>query len=278
MSANTWPRETASVTAWSTKRSKFWRSPSERDGISRFLAGFQHAQFAALLDAVVDMAPEAQKILRGGHQRADHHQPEQKEGQEIQRGMPRSSDEHSYGAYLENHLGLAEHGRFDGEAFGGGDVAQAKHGEFASDDDDHHPGGNQVHVHQGNESGGDEELVGDGVEQDAEGGDLQAAAREVAVGPIGRGGEQENGHAENFEVHVKAPQLDVGAAGQKYDDENGNEKNPQQRECIRKIHQGLALEKPHFALSNEPRLTIDLACAGVNGSKSARKRRETGTL
>jgi len=126
-----------------------------------------------------------------------------------------------------------------------------------------------VHVHERNKSGGDEELVGDGVEQDAEGGDLQAPACEVAIGPIGGGGEQENGYAENFEVHMEAPQLDVGAAGQKYDDKDGNEENPQQRECIGKIHQGLASEKPHFAVSNEPRLTIDLACARVNGSKGA---------
>jgi hypothetical protein len=38
------------------------------------------------------------------------------------------------------------------------------------------------------------------------------------------------------------------------------------------------LKKPHFARSNEPRLTIDLACAGVNGSKSTSGNQRVGTL
>jgi hypothetical protein len=37
-------------------------------------------------------------------------------------------------------------------------------------------------------------------------------------------------------------------------------------------------KKPHFAVSNEPRLTIDLAWAGVNGSKTAIETREVSTL
>src|SRR4029077_7172678 len=150
MPANILPRDTASVTDWRAKSSNAWRSLSERDGISSFLAGFHHAQFAPLLDAVVDMPPEAQEILRGGYQRADHHQPEQQQGQGLERGMPRSYDKPGYGADLQNHFGLAKHGGFDGEALGGGDVAQPEHGEFTADDNNHHPGGNEVHVHQGN--------------------------------------------------------------------------------------------------------------------------------
>src|SRR5579863_10632694 len=64
---------TASFTANRARSSRDLRSASERDGILRLLARFQHAQFAALLDTVVHLAPEAQEILRRGNQCAGHH-------------------------------------------------------------------------------------------------------------------------------------------------------------------------------------------------------------
>ncbi len=42
--------------------------------------------------------------------------------------------------------------------------------------------------------------------------EVQAAAREVAVGPIRGSREQENGHSKNLEVHGKAPEFNVGTA------------------------------------------------------------------
>src|SRR5260370_24833482 len=117
MFANIWPRETASVTAWRAKLSNAWRSLSERDGISSFLAGFQHAQFAPLLYAVVDVDPEAQEILCGGDQRASHYEPEQKQSQRLVQQLPSSRDQHSHGPTLQYHLCLAEHARFHAVAF-----------------------------------------------------------------------------------------------------------------------------------------------------------------
>src|SRR5579864_1776460 len=69
-------KETAWVTASRARHSKVRRSSSERDGILGLFAAFEHAQPAALLDAVVEMSPELQEVLRGGNQGADHHQPE----------------------------------------------------------------------------------------------------------------------------------------------------------------------------------------------------------
>src|ERR1700704_4531546 len=100
IASNTWGRGTASVIAQRAKRSRDCRSVSERDRISGFFAGFEHAQFAALLDAVVDMAPETEKILRGGDQRADNHEPEQEQRQRVKRGTPRSCDQYSHSANL----------------------------------------------------------------------------------------------------------------------------------------------------------------------------------
>ena len=45
-----------------------------------------------------------------------------------------------YGDDLDDHLVLAYVGGIDGEAFGGGDGAQAGDEEFPSDDDDGDPG------------------------------------------------------------------------------------------------------------------------------------------
>src|SRR6266404_8485028 len=100
IASNTWPWDTTSVIAKRAKRSRDCRSVSERDCISGFFAGFEHAQFAALLDAVVDMAPETEKVLCGGDQRADNHQPEQEQSQRVKRGTPRSCDQHSHSANL----------------------------------------------------------------------------------------------------------------------------------------------------------------------------------
>jgi hypothetical protein len=71
-------------------------------------------------------------------------------------------------------------------------------------------------------------------------------------------------------VDGQAPQVDIRAAREQDDDQDGNEENPQQRECIRKIHQGLAA-KAEIWVTDEPRLTIDLAWARVNGSKVGMK-------
>src|SRR5258708_6207551 len=100
MSANIWPRDTASVMAKRARCSKDCRSLSERDGIPSFFAGFEHAQFAALLDAIVDVAPETEEILCSGYERADDHEPEKEQGQRPERGIARSRDQHSHSANL----------------------------------------------------------------------------------------------------------------------------------------------------------------------------------
>src|SRR5258708_36827076 len=98
--------------------------------------------------------------------------------------MERSWDEDGNGANLQDHLGLAEDGSGNGETLGGGNVAEAEHGEFAANDDDDHPGRHKLHANEGDEGGGDQKFVGDGIEEDAESGYLQAAAGGVAIGAI----------------------------------------------------------------------------------------------
>src|ERR1051325_7400460 len=99
-------RASASMARW---------SPSERHGILRLLAGFEHAQLAALFDAVVHMAPEAQEILRGGYQGANHHEPEQEKPQGVHGRVPRPQDHNRHGTKLQDHLCLTEGRSRNGE-------------------------------------------------------------------------------------------------------------------------------------------------------------------
>ena len=127
-------------------------------------------------------------------------------------------------------LSLPRSRGLDGEAFAGGDGAEAADQELAADDEDGDPGLHDVGVvgHEEDEGGGDHELVGEGVEEHAEGGDLAAAAGEVAVEAVGdRGGDEEDG-GDDFLLAVGAAlpgkawgegpdqQRDACDAGQRY--------------------------------------------------------------
>src|SRR5690242_17506456 len=153
---------TASRIASRANSSKARRSASERHGILRLLACFEHAQPAALLDAVVHLAPKTQEILGGGDQGADDHEPKEYRRQRLHGWMPCSQDHNGNGADLEDHLGLTESRGFDGEALGGGNVAQPQDGEFAANDNYHHPCWNKrsavdsPHIHEGDKSSADQ--------------------------------------------------------------------------------------------------------------------------
>src|SRR5712664_3983021 len=178
--------ETASPTAVRASCRAARRSASERDGILGLLAGFEHAEPAALLDAVVDMAPKAPEILGGGDERADDNEPEQDARQRLEPQVPPPDDEYGHSAHLQHHLRLSQGRCFDGESFSRGDIPQAENSEFPADDDHYHPRGNEMHVHQRNECRGDQELVSNGIEKDAQGGYLQAPPSQVSIGPVGR--------------------------------------------------------------------------------------------
>src|SRR5215472_4046854 len=175
--------KTASRIALRANSNAARRSASERHSILRLLAGFEHAQLAALLDAVVHLAPEAQEVLRGRNQRANHHEPKENEPQGPQRRMPRAYDHDGHGTDLEDHLSLTQGRGRDGKALCGGDVSEAKHRELTSNDDDDHPCGNQrfpidsSHIHQCNERRRNQQFIGDGIKENPESGYLQPPPR-----------------------------------------------------------------------------------------------------
>src|SRR5277367_4314586 len=74
-------RETAATIALRANSSRAHRSVSERDGILGLFVSLHHAQLAPLFDAIVELAPKLEKVLRRGHECADHHQPQKKKRQ-----------------------------------------------------------------------------------------------------------------------------------------------------------------------------------------------------
>jgi len=100
-----------------------------------------------------------------------------------------------------NILYFAEIAGLDGEALRGGDPAQPADQEFTANDEHGNPGGDhrRVELDQRNQGGGDEEFVGERVEQHAEGGDLSPATRQIAIQAIGdRGGDENQGRQSLF--------------------------------------------------------------------------------
>ncbi len=85
-----------------------------------------------------------------------------------------------------------------------------------------------MHVHESYECRRDQQLVRDGVEKNAQRGDLHPPPGQVTIRPIRRRSHQQDQHSPDLEMHGDAPKRDVGATGQQNHDEDGNEKNSQQ--------------------------------------------------
>src|SRR5260370_19095392 len=131
--------ETASTTLVRASCKAARRSASERDGILGLLAGFKHAKPAALLDAVVDMAPKAPEILGCRDERADDNKPEQDARQRLEPQVPPPDDENGHSAHLQHHLRRSQRGCFDAKSLGHGDIPQTGNREFPADNNNHHP-------------------------------------------------------------------------------------------------------------------------------------------
>ena len=115
-------------------------------------------------------------------------------------------DDGDHGNNLHQHLEFAQVAGLDGEAFRGGDGAQPTDQKFARDNDHRDPGRDQagVELNQRDEGGGDEELVGQGIEQDAHGRDLVAAAGEISVDAVGDGGGNKQSGGQQFLLAAKS--------------------------------------------------------------------------
>ena len=120
--------------------------------------------------------------------------------EEFTPGFVGSGFEHEIedGDDLPEHLVFAEFFGGEHDILADGDLADACDEEFAREDDDGDPGGEHAVFDEDDESGGDEDFIGEGIEEFAEVGDEVAGAGDGAVEVVGDGGgcEDEQGDAE----------------------------------------------------------------------------------
>jgi hypothetical protein len=90
-----------------------------------------------------------------------------------------------------------------------------------------------IELHQRDEGGGDQQLVGERIEQHAHGGDLAAFAREIAVNAVGDGSQDENGRSQDFSL---AGLLIGEARSAKNPDEQRDRGDAGERDVVGKIH------------------------------------------
>jgi hypothetical protein len=134
------------------------------------------AAFAAGVGGVVDLLPEADEVVDRGDDGDDGHPVDGRDGDEVDAddeasppvGKPDpvvpavGQDGGDDGDYLDDGFELADLAGFYGEAFGGGDAAEARNEELAADDEDGDPWLDDAGVvaDEDDVAGGDEELVG----------------------------------------------------------------------------------------------------------------------
>ena len=98
--------------------------------------------------------------------------------------------QHHDGHQLQRGLDLAALAGGDDQPLGRGDAAQAVDRQVAGDQHHHHPGRHAAQRHHEHQHGGDDQLVGQRVEELAQHAHLAAAARQVAVERVGGGRHQ----------------------------------------------------------------------------------------
>ncbi len=214
------------------------------------------AAFAAGVGGVVDLLPERDEVVDGGDDGDDGHPVDGGDGDEVdaddvaaaQGGEPVpiipavGEDGGDDRDDLDDGLELADLAGFDGEAFVGGNAAEAGDEELAADDKDCDPWLDDAGVvaDEDDVAGGDEELVGQWVEKHAHGGDLVAAAGEIAVEAVGDAGEDEDDAGDDLLLAAAESGGAValpGEGGREDPDEQGNACNTAHRDGVGQVHE-----------------------------------------
>jgi hypothetical protein len=214
------------------------------------------ATLAALVRGVVDLLPERDEVVDSGDDGDDGHPVDGGDGDEMdandiaapQTGKPVpvvpavGEDGGDDGDDLDDRFELADLAGFNGEAFGGRDAAKARDEELAANDQDGDPWLDDagVVVDEDDVGGGNHELVGEGIEEDAHGGDLMASAREIAVESVGDAGEDEDDAGDDLLLAPAEASGTVAAGegkGRREDpDEQRNAGNTAHRDGVGQVH------------------------------------------
>ena len=179
------------------------------------------------------MVPEPNEVAdqrEDGHGQGD---PEEDIAEQRPDAELLADDEEADGDNLGEGLELAPPVGCDDDALSLGDLAQTRDRELAADDDHHHPGRRHFHLHQRDEGGRDEELVGDGVKHGAGHGDAAGSPRDPAVQEVGQGGDEED---------PQPPEVTAVKARQQHHHEQWHQHDAQEGERVRYVpHRAVAV-------------------------------------
>ena len=93
-----------------------------------------------------------------------------------------------------------------------------------------------MHLDQGNQSGGDQQFIGDGVQEHTHRRDLIPAPGEVAVQQIGERRREENGQRDHLAGQQPWAKLHLDPLLHQDRDQERDEEDPKKRQRVRDIH------------------------------------------
>src|SRR3990172_7422303 len=170
-----------------------------------------------------ELPPEPCKVVDARHHAQDYRNPDRKGPHEGTRIEDQQDDRND----LRRHLVLPELGRGDDQPLRSRNAPEPGDGDISPDDDRRHPGRHPPDLHQGDERRRDQQLVGDGIQELPEGGDLSPASGNATVQPVGEDRRQENGRRRII--------AGVSAANQENDQE-GNQEDSNEGQRMRQSH------------------------------------------
>src|SRR6476646_1781771 len=238
--ARSWEENSSSL------RAEVWEWASGGGSIAFSAPAEDEGAAAAFHHPAIDPGPESDKIIQRGNQRQKDHEPDGDECDPVNREDERANRpafpamveyDRDHGNDLNQHLEFSQIAGFNGKAFRSSDGTQAADQKLAADDYHGHPGGDErwIELDQGDESGRNQQFVGQGVEQNTHGGDLAALAGEIAINAVSDGGGDEESGSQQFFSAVGR----LKATGREYPYQQGNAKDASQRDGIGQIHCGL---------------------------------------
>jgi hypothetical protein len=180
-------------------------------------------------------------------------------------------DETEDADHLERRLRLAVVSCSDDDSFGGGDAAQTRDRQLATEQRDHHPRLDPAHVHEPDQRRHDDELVRERIEELPEHADEPLLPRDVAVEEVGdRGGG----------VDPRGPETIARAPSSEEHEDDRDHQNSRERQQIGNVD-GVIFQRP---TTRDPEASYGvtaldlLAHARASTTSHAPRAREAGNM
>src|SRR3990172_3072670 len=182
-------------------------------------------------DTETELPPKPGKVVDAGDDAEDDGDADGQAAQtEREAGKSRGArikHQQDHGDHFRDHLVFAQLGRGDDQALGGGNAPQSGDGDVPPDDDGRDPRRHPLNLDEGNERRRDQQLVGDRIQELAQGRHLPATPGDAAVQPVGQDRRDKN----------RRRGVVAGlSVGDQENHEEGDEEDPNQAQRIWQIH------------------------------------------